>query len=159
MAEAQKRFAQLRKEEHPMDEARVVINLKEGIVELQGPADFVQHCLDMYGPGIRGLLGLPQDTAAAPEKAGMPRRRKAAAVTKPRRGRRATVMGTIRSNLEAGFFDKPRSTAEIKRQLSDASLTFTDSGVRANLRRLTLDGLLDAVKRGRSVRFQQRVRP
>lgn len=142
-----------------MDEARVVINLKEGIVELQGPADFVQHCLDMYGPGITGLLGLPQDAAAAPETARvLPRKRRATAVIKPRGLKRATVMGTIRSNLEAGFFDKPRSTGEIKQRLSDAGLTFTDSGVRANLRRLTLDGLLDAVKKGRSVRFQRRTR-
>jgi hypothetical protein len=31
-----------------MDEARVVINLKEGIIELEGPVDFVRHYLDMY---------------------------------------------------------------------------------------------------------------
>ena len=143
-----------------MDEARVVINLKEGIVELQGPADFVKHCLDMYQPTIKGLQGLPQDTAERPEKARrLPEKRKAAAVIKPRRGKRASGIGTLRSDLEAGFFDKPRSTAEIKRQLSDAGLTFTDSGVRANLRRLTLDGVLDAAKKGRLVRYQRRGRP
>ena len=143
-----------------MDEARVVINLKEGIVELQGPADFVKHCLDMYQPTIKGLQGLPQDTVERPEKARrLPEKRKAAAVIKPRRGKRASGIGTLRSDLEAGFFDKPRSTAEIKRQLSDAGLTFTDSGVRANLRRLTLDGVLDAAKKGRLVRYQRRGRP
>ncbi len=142
-----------------MEDAKVVINLKQGIIEIEGPADFVQRCLDMYGPGIRGLLGLPQDTAAAPEKAGdVPRKRKATAVAKPRRGKRPSVMGAIRSDLKSGFFDEPRSTAEIKRQLSDAGLTFTDGGVRANLRKLTLDGLLDAAKKGRSVRFQRRPR-
>jgi len=39
-----------------MEDAKVVINLKEGIIEMEGPADFVRHCLDMYGPSIRGLL-------------------------------------------------------------------------------------------------------
>jgi len=141
-----------------MEDAKVLINLKEGIIEIEGPADFVKHCLDMYGPGIKGLLGLSQDTAAAPEKAGgVPRKRTpAAAIAKPRKRKRATVMATIRDDLEAGFFDRPRSTAEIKQRLSDAGLTFTDTGVRANLRKLTQDGLLDAVKKGRSVRFQRR---
>jgi len=142
-----------------MEDAKVVINLKEGVIEMEGPADFVKHCLDMYGPSIRRLLGLPQDTAAAPEKArGVPRKRKAAAVAKPRRGRRATVMATIRDDLEAGFFDRPRSTAEIKQRLGEAGLTFTDTGVRANLRKLTQDGLLDSVKKGRSVRFRRSAR-
>ncbi len=142
-----------------MEDAKVVINIKEGIIQMEGPADFVRHCLDMYGPGIRGLLGLPQDTAAAPEKAGgVPRKRKAAAVAKPRRGRQATVMATIRDDLEAGFFDEPRSTDEIKGRLSDAGVTITDGGVRANLRKLMLDGLLDTVRTGRLVRYQRRGR-
>jgi len=142
-----------------MEDAKVVINLKEGVIEMEGPADFVKHCLDMYGPGIRGLLGLPQDTAAAPEKTSrVPRKRETAAVAKPRRGRRTTVMATIRDDLEAGFFDEPRSTAEIKQRLAEAGLTFTDTGVRANLRKLTQDGLLDAVKKGRSVRFRRSAR-
>ena len=142
-----------------MDEARVVINLKERIIEVQGPVDFVRYCLDMYEPTIKGLQGLPQDAAVRPEKAkSLPRRRKAATVIKPRRGIRASGIGAIRSDLEAGFFDEPRSTGEIRRRLSEAGLTFTDSGVRANLRRLTLDGLLDTVRKGRSVRFQRRAR-
>jgi len=142
-----------------MDEARVVINLKEGTIELQGPPDFVRHCLDMYRPAILGVQGLPQETAARPEKAKpVPEKTKAAAVTRPRRGKRASGIGTLRSDLEAGFFDKPRSTEEVKRRLSDADLTLTDSGVRMNLRRLKLDGLLDTVRKGRSVRFQRRGR-
>ena len=143
-----------------MDEARVVINLKEGIVELQGPADFVQHCLDMYGPAIRGLQGLPQDVAATPEKAKpLPRKRKAAAVAKSGRARRGSCIGAIRSDLEAGFFDKPRSIREIKQRLSEAGITFTENGVRANLRRLSLAGSLDIVRKGRFVRYQRRAQP
>jgi len=142
-----------------MDEARVVINLKEGIVELQGPADFVQHCLDMYGPAIRGLLGLRQDAAATPEKAKpVPRKRKVAAVAKSGRARRGSCIGAIRSDLEAGFFDKPRSIREIKQRLSEAGITFTENGVRANLRRLSLAGSLDIARKGRSVRYQRRAR-
>jgi len=58
--------------------------------------------------------------------------------------------------LEAGFFDEPRSTGEVKQRLSEVGLTFTDTGVRASLRRLSLAGLLDTVRKGRSVRYQRR---
>ncbi len=140
-----------------MDEAKVVINIKEGIIEMEGPADFVRYCLDTYQPAIKGLLGMPQDIAGRPEKAGpLPEVSKAAAVTRGRRRKRVSVMGAIRSDLDAGFFDEPRSTGEIKRRLGDAGITFTDSGVRANLRRLTMVGSLDAVRKGRSVRFRRR---
>ena len=142
-----------------MDEARVVINLKEGIVELQGPADFVQHCLDTYGPAIKGLLGLPQDVTAAPEKArALPGKRTSATPARARRTKRGSCMDAIRKDLEAGFFDKPRSTAEIKQRLSEAGVTFTENGLRANLRRLTLSRALDTVRKGRSVRYRRPAR-
>ena len=141
-----------------MDDARAVINLKEGIIELQGPVDFVQHYLDTYQPAIKGLPGLPQDVAVRPEKAkALPRKRKVATVTKAEKGKRASCTGAIRSDLEAGFFDESRSTDEVKQRLSEAGLTFTDNGVRASLRRLSLAGLLDTVRKGRSVRYQRRV--
>lgn len=141
-----------------MGEARVVVNLKEGVIEVQGPVDFVRHCLEMYEPTIKGLQG-SQDVAVRMGKVSTARRNKeTAAVARPRRRRRVTVMGAVRSDLEGGFFDEPRSTGEVKRRLTDEGLAFTDSGVRANLRRLTLAGLLDTVRKGRSVRFQRRSR-
>jgi hypothetical protein len=141
-----------------MDEARVVINLKEGIVELQGPPDFVRHCLDMYQPAIKGLLGLPGEAATRAEKTRPLRRERKVPAAKALRGKRTSCMGLIRSDLEAGLFDKPRSTGEIKQRLAEAGVTFTDSGVRANLRRLSLAGALDIVRKGRSVRYQRRAR-
>jgi len=141
-----------------MDEAKVVINLKEGIIELQGPVDFVRHYLDTYQPAIKGLQGLPKEVAVSPEQTkAVPRKRKAAPGTRTAKRKRASCMGSIRSDLEAGFFDEPRSTGEVKQRLSEAGLTFTDSGVRASLRRLSLAGVLDIVRKGRSVRYQRRV--
>ena len=140
-----------------MDEARVVINLKEGVVELQGPPDFVRHCLDMYQPAIKGLLGLPSEAAAKPEKSKpLSRERRVPAAARARKGKPNSCMGVIRSDLEAGFFDEPRSTGEIKERLSEAGITVTDSGVRANLRKLSAAGWLGTVRKGRSIRYQRR---
>ena len=142
-----------------MDEARVVINLKEGTIELQGPPDFVRHCLDMYRPAIRGLLGLPSEAGTKQEKTKpLPRERKLPAAARARKGKPTSSMGVIRSDLEAGFFDEPRSTGEIKQRLSEAGITVTDSGVRANLRKLSAAGWLGTVRKGRSICYQRRVR-
>ena len=141
-----------------MDEARVVINLKEGIIELQGPVDFVRHYLDTYQSAIKELQSLPKDVGVTPEKAkALPRKRKATPGTKAEKREPASCTGSIRSDLEAGFFDEPRSTGEVKQRLSEAGLTFTDNGVRTSLRRLSLAGLLDTVRKGRFVRYQRRV--
>lgn len=139
-----------------MDEARVVINLKEGIIELQGPVDFVRHYLNTYQPAIKGLQSLPEEVAVSPKKAKvLPRKRKAASAAKAGKEKRTSCMGAIRSDLEAGFFDEPRSTDEVKQRLSQAGLIFTDEGIRVSLRRLSLAGSLDVVRKGRFVRYQR----
>jgi hypothetical protein len=129
-----------------MDEARVVINLKEGIIEIQGPVDFVRHYFDLYQPAIRKL------SASAAQ---------ATALEKGPRGRRAARVKSvpcpkaIRSELEAGFFDGPRSVGEIKQRLSEAAYDFTDSNVRNCLKRLTGSGVLSALGSGRGLRYQR----
>ena len=125
-----------------MDEARV---------------DFVRHYLDTYQFAIKELQGLPKDAALNPQKAkAWPRKRKDVPGPKAGKTKRASGPGAIRSYLQEGFFDEPRSPGEVKQWLSEAGLTFTDNGVRANLRRLSLDGSLDIVRKGRSVRYQRR---
>lgn len=139
-----------------MDEARVVINLKDGIIELQGPVDFVRHYLDTYQPAIKGLQSLPKEVAVSPEKArALPRKRKVAPAAKAEKGKRASCTGAIRSDLEAGFFDEPRSTGEVKQRLSETGFTFTDSNVRNSLRRLAKSGVLGTSGRGTSLRYQR----
>jgi len=140
-----------------MDEAKVVINLKEGIIELQGPVDFVRHYLDAYQPAITGLQSLPKDIAVSPEKAkAVPRKRKAApGTTKAKKGKRTPCTRAIRSDLEADFFDEPRSTGEIKQRLSETGFTFTNSNVRTSLMRLVKAGTLVTMGRGVTLRYRR----
>ena len=139
-----------------MDEARVVIDIKEGVIELEGPVDFVRHYLDMYQSAIKELQGLPGDIAVSPQKArALPRKRKEAPRIKVEKRKRASCTGTIRSYLEAGFFDEPRSTGEVKQRLNETGLTFTDNAVRMSLSRLSQAGLLDSMRKGRSVSYRR----
>ncbi len=141
-----------------MDEARVVINLKEGIIELQGPVDFVRHYLDAYQFAVKELQGLPKDAAMSTQKEkALPRERKEVPRSKARETKRATGAGAIRGYLQEGFFDQPRSTREVKQRLNDAGLARTSNAIRITLEKLSVAGLLDRVTKGRSVRFQRPV--
>jgi hypothetical protein len=138
-----------------MDEAKVLIDLKEGIIELQGPVDFVRHYLELYRPAIKGFRG---QAAPAAEKRSAPRGRKRAS---SRAGKGKTVTGTraILNDLEAGFFDEPRATGEVKKRLDETGLSFTDNNVRGSLRRLVQSGALGATGKGTTLRYQRAGQP
>ncbi len=140
-----------------MDEAKAIINIKEGVIELQGPVDFVRHYLSAYQPAIMGLQSLPKDTSVSPEKAKAPprKRKEETSVAKAGKGTRGRCTGAIRSYLESGFFDEPHSTGEIKQRLSETGITCTDSAMRISLRRLAKSGSLVTTGRGRTLRYQR----
>ncbi len=139
-----------------MDDARVVINIKEGVIELQGPVDFVRHYLDTYQFAIKELQGLPKDIAVRPEKPkALPRKRKEAPRRKTGRRVRGSCTEAIRSYLEAGFFDEPRSTSEVKQKLRETGVACTDGAVRAGLKRLAQSGSLGTTGKGRSLRYHK----
>jgi hypothetical protein len=139
-----------------MNEAKVVINLKEGIIELQGPVDFVRHYLDMYQPAIKGLESLPQRATVTLEKAkALPRKRKTTPAAKAVRAKPISCTRAIRSDVEAGFFDEPRSTGDVKQRLSEAGFSFTDSNVRNSLKRLAKSGALGTTGRGGTLRYHR----
>jgi len=101
----------------------------------------------MYQSAIQGL---PKDISV--RKA---RKRKVVPGTKAGKEKRLSCTGAIRSYLEAGFFDEPRSTAEVKQRLSEAGLNFTDNNIRASLRRLAKSGSLGMTGRGRSIHYRR----
>jgi len=139
-----------------MDEARVVINLKEGIIELQGPVDFVRHYLDMYQPAIKELESLPRQAAVPLEKAkALPRKRKTTLAAKEEKVKRVPCTTAIRSDLEAGFFDELRSMSDIKKRLTEAGFNFTDSNVRNSLQRLAKSGALETTGKGKTLRYHR----
>lgn len=135
-----------------MDKARVAINLKEGIIELQGPIDFVQYYLDRYRPVVKEVAHLPEESAPR-ETSFLPRKRKAAG-----RRNRGSYAGSIRSLLEGGFFDEARSMVDVRQRLNDAGLACPDNTVWVSLKRLSTAGLLDRVGKGRTVLYRQPMR-
>lgn len=131
-----------------MAEARVSINLKEGVIELQGPIEFVQRYLEIYAPLLKGS---PAETPKA--EAEVTQKKAQRSATRQSSKKKITCSAAIRSILKDGFLDEPRSTGDIKKRLAEDGFTFTDSNVRSSLKRLTDSKALNATGKGSTLRY------
>jgi hypothetical protein len=92
----------------------------------------------------------------SPQKAEvLPWRRKEVPGSKKGRGEHVSCEAAIRGFLEAGFFDEPHSTCEVKQRLNEAGLILTDNAIRTSLRRLSESGLLGRVGKRRGMRYHR----
>lgn len=130
-----------------MSEARVVIDLKEGVIELEGPVDFVRHYFEMYQPAIKRLS---RGVTVNQEISKRSSRRRSTAKAK-----HVTCTAAIQNEIEVGFFEGPRSVSDIKRRLNESGFEFKDANVRASLKRLSAMGVLSANGKGRSLRYSK----
>jgi len=130
-----------------MSEARVVIDLKEGVIELEGPIDFVRHYLEMYQPAIKRL----NRGVAANQEISKPSSKKSRAS----KAKRVSCTAAVQKETKAGFFSEPKSTSDIKRRLKEAGFEFSDGNLRNSLKRLTDTGILNADGKGRSVTYSK----
>ena len=124
-----------------MDQAKAVINLNEGIIELEGPVEFVERYLERYEAAIRGL------PVAEPQHAGPPRTVKARG--KARGGQRSCTRA-IRAEVKAGFFDEPRSTRVVKERLTEKGVSCSSGLLRTSLKKIVDEGRLSPTGRGRA---------
>jgi hypothetical protein len=140
-----------------VDDARAVINLKEGTIELHGPVDFVRHYLDIYQSVIRGSQGLPKSVAAPGTAEAPSRRGRGRLSTRARKVKRGSCLAAVRRQLKAGFFDESRSMSDLRQRLNEVGLSCTDRAIRAGLRKLSETGALERAGRGRAMRYHRLV--
>jgi len=124
-----------------MDQAKAVIKLNEGIIELEGPIEFVERYLERYGAAIRGL------PVAEPQHAGPPRTVKARG--KARGGQRSCTRA-IRAEIKAGFFDAPKSNRAVKERLTEKGVSCSSGLLRTSLKKVVGEGRLSPTGRGRA---------
>jgi hypothetical protein len=166
-----------------MDEAKAIINIKEGIIELSGPVDFVRQYLDRYQSAIK-IETAPEKAPAAPAApTAKVVKEPALPVTKAIKGPAApapvapaanakkeptlppapiatktkpeTCIGAIRSSIQSGFFDEPRSFSDVRHHLDENKIDYNEKAVRAGLTRLAKLGTLRMVGRGRGKRYSR----
>jgi hypothetical protein len=159
-----------------MDTAKVIINIKDGLIELSGPVDFVRQYLDKYQsaikietvpekiPAIPAVKPAPRlakavkepiipaaaPAAAAPAPTPTPATTPVAAKTKPE-----TCIGAIRNFIQSGFFNEPRLLSDVRRHLDEENVNYSERAVRAGLTRLAKSGKLRMAGKGRGKRYSR----
>ena len=93
-----------------MDQARAIINLNEGIIQLEGPVEFVRCYLEKYAPAMKGLP-TPESQAVTSAKQVQARGRV--------RGGQRSCTRAIRAEIKAGFFDEPKPTKAVRERLTE----------------------------------------
>ena len=130
-----------------MHQAKAAINLKEGVIQLEGPVEFVQRYLEKYAPAVKG--------AATPETEAGTSQRQVEARGRPREGQRSCTRA-IRAEIKAGFFDEPRSTRAVRERLTEKGVTCSSGLVRITLKRAVEEGRLGIAGRGRGLVYNRK---
>jgi hypothetical protein len=130
-----------------MDQAKAIINLNEGIIELEGPVEFVRHYLEMYAPAVKRPLPASSQTAVS-------------GVAKKARGRRKgsqrSCTRAIRGEIKAGFFDEARSTQVIRERLAERGVVCSTGVLRSGLKKAVADGRLVTAGRRRGLVYSKK---
>ncbi len=130
-----------------MDQAKAIINLNEGIIQLEGPLEFVQRYLERYAPAMKGL-------STSKSEAGTSGRR-VEARGRPGGGRRSCTRA-IRAEIKAGFFDKARSTQAVRERLKEKRVACSIGTLRTSLRKAVEEKRLGTGGRGRGLVYSRK---
>jgi hypothetical protein len=130
-----------------MDQAKAIINLNEGTIQLEGPMEFVRHYLEMYAPAVKRL----PTTTSRTTTSGV-----AEQVRGRLRGTQRSCTRAIRAEIKAGFFDEPKSTPAVRERLIDKGVVCSSSMLRITLKKATEEGKLVISGRGRGIVYNRK---
>ena len=130
-----------------MDQAKAVINLNEGVIQLEGPVEFVQRYLEKYAPVTRGP-STPKSQAGTSGRQAEARGRL--------RGQQRSCTRGLRAEIKAGFFDTPRSTKAVRERLTERGVACSTGVLRISLRKAVEGGRLGTTGRGRGLVYSRK---
>lgn len=133
-----------------MAEARVFIDLKEGVIELEGPIDFVEKYMAKYAPGATATV--------APEHPVVKRGRgRPAKATKPVKKKKVSCDKIIGGMIKNGFFSESRGFSSIKAEVLNTDGGCSDNRIRRSLKNAIAGAKLSASGAGRGMKYAQPV--
>ena len=132
-----------------MTEARVFIDLKEGVIELEGPIEFVEKYMAKYAPGGQVTETVSEKPVVKrgpgrPPKAGKPARKKKISCDK-----------IVADLTAAGFFGQARGFGSIKSEMTMVEPTCSDNKIRKALKNAIAGGKLAASGAGRGMKYTE----
>lgn len=132
-----------------MTEARVFIDLKEGVIELEGPIEFVEKYMAKYAPGSAAVETVREKPAVKrgpgrPPKAGKPVRKKKVSCDK-----------IVTDLTGEGFFGQARGFGAIKSAMTSVEPGCSDNKIRKALKNAIAAGKLAASGAGRGMKYTE----
>lgn len=132
-----------------MDIAKAVINLKEGIIELEGPQEFVEKYLELYRPDTSKWQTALSTKGEIKTKEEVPKRARA---TKPKVG--PSCAERIRTLIGEDYFKDPKTSTEVTNWLKEQKgVPYASKHVTAALLYLIKSGNLRRFKEGKSYKY------
>ena len=136
-----------------MDTVKATINVKEGIVELEGPLEFVEKYLNLYRPDASKWQSALSSKSGLKTKEEAPKRVRKA---KPKGG--VTCVEKILELRSEGYFKEPRARIEVQQYLKEKKgLIFKSNEVAANLKNLFSRGDLQRITEGKTFKYYSNV--
>ena len=132
-----------------MTEARVFIDLKEGVIELEGPIEFVEKYMAKYAPGGKTA---PETVEKPAVKRGPGRPPKAG---KPARKKKISCDKVVIDLLGAGFFGQSRGFGAIKAEIVTVEPGCSDNKIRKALKNAIAAGKLVSSGAGRGMKYTE----
>lgn len=128
-----------------MDTVKAVINIKEGVIELEGPQEFVEKYLELYRPDASKWQTALLQKGEVKTKEEAPKRTRA-----PKPKGMPSCLGRIRILISEDYFKEPRTSTEVINWLKEQKGAIYDSGpVTAALNNLIKSGTLRRFKEGK----------
>ena len=118
-------------------EARVMIDSKEGVIEIEGPIEFVEKYMAMYAPGVKAPKVSVKPTGAK------------------RRSSKKICKKTVKFLIGEGFFAQGRGFGEIKAEFVKRDGECSDASLRNALKETLKKGRLSFTGIGRGSRYSQ----
>jgi len=142
-----------------MDVVKAVINLREGVLELEGPQEFVERYLDQYQPIIeKGFTStsIPHVTSKETkvEKAEKPAPKRTR-TTKSKAG--PTCTQKVQELLNEGYFKQPKTRADVQSEILNRGVRFESKEVSAVLNNFFNGGKLKRTGTGTQAQYYSNV--
>lgn len=135
-----------------MDIVKAAINLKEGVIELEGPQEFVEKYLELYRPNATKWQSDVSPKVEAKKEEEAPKRTR---IVRPKAG--PACGEKISELISEGFFKEQRTREDVQKRLLEKAVRYDSSLISATLHNLFRSGKIEKTGVGRNAKYYSNV--